>query len=423
MVVELISVGTELLLGNITNTNARYLSEQCALLGLSVYYQTVVGDNEKRLAETVETALSRSDCLILTGGLGPTEDDLTKEVCAKVLGFPLVKDENTAARLAEYFNSSAYKDAEIPDNNWKQAMVPEGCKVLDNDNGTAPGLIMEKEGKTVILLPGPPGELLPLFEKQVAPYLSGKQPEIIYSRMVKLCGIGESKAETMIKDMIDAQTNPTIAPYAKTGEVHIRVTARAADEKQAKKLIKPVIKELKERFGANVYTTDPEETLEAVVVRLLKERNLTITTAESCTGGLLAGRLINVPGASDCFREGFITYSNKAKRKYLDVEKSTLKKYGAVSKETVKEMAKGGIFATDSDICIAVSGLAGPGGGTEEKPVGLVYIGCCMDDKILTECFQFKGNRQKIRESAVTKALDMVRRMILSRDEKKDGKA
>ena len=395
MVVELISVGTELLLGNITNTNARYLAEQCALLGLSVYYQTVVGDNEGRLTETLKTALSRSDAVILTGGLGPTEDDLTKEVCAKVLGFTLVKDERTAERMKEYFQNRT--EQEIPENNWKQAMVPEGGTVLDNDNGTAPGIIMEKDGKTAILLPGPPGELVPLFEQKVKPYLSQKQPETIYSRMVKICGIGESQAETMIKDMIESQTNPTIAPYAKTGEVHLRVTAMAEDERQAKKLIKPVIKELKDRFGINVFTTDPDESLEEVVIKLLKERGLTVTTAESCTGGLLAGRLINVSGASDCYREGFITYSNKAKRKYLDVDKSTLKKYGAVSKETVKEMAKGGVFATDSDICVAVSGLAGPDGGTSEKPVGLVYIGCCMNDKSifsLRETVKRSGSRR-----------------------------
>ena len=411
MVVELISVGTEILLGNIVNTNAQYLSEKCALLGLSVYYQTVVGDNEQRLTDAVTTAFGRSDVVILTGGLGPTEDDLTKEVCAKVMDLPLSEDAHTRRRIETYLNNSVYKV--IPDNNWKQAMVPEGAKVLDNGNGTAPGLIMEKNGKIAVLLPGPPNELYPLFEEQVAPYLNSLQPETIYSQMVKICGIGESQVETMIKDMVDAQTNPTIAPYAKTGEVQLRITAKAKDEEEAVKLMKPVVKELKKRFGMNIYTTKAEDTLEDVVVRLLKKYDLTVATAESCTGGLLSGRLINVPGASDVFKEGFVTYSNKAKRKYLDVSKPTLKKYGAVSEETAKEMAKGGVFASDSDACIAVTGIAGPDGGTEEKPVGTVYIGCYINNTVKVEKFRFKGNRAKVREQAVTKGLDLLRRCIL----------
>ena len=214
-------------------------------------------------------------------------------------------------------------------------------------------------------------------------------------------------------DLIDAQTNPTIATYAKTGEVHIRITARVSSEEEADKLIKPVVKEIKKRFGSTVYSTKEEETLEMAVVRLLKKYELTITTAESCTGGLLAGRIVNVPGASEVFREGFITYSNKAKRKILDVNKATLKKYGAVSKETAKEMATGGVFATDSDICIAVTGLAGPDGGTEEKPVGLVYMACYIDGHVTVEQYQFKGNRNKIREQSVVKALDLLRRCVL----------
>lgn len=411
MVVELISVGTELLLGNIVNTNAQFLAEKCALLGLSIYNQSVVGDNKERLSEVIRIALKRSDIVILTGGLGPTEDDLTKEVCAEVLGFPLVEDAHTRERMEEYFKNGIYK--EIPEKTWKQALVPDGAKVLDNDNGTAPGLIMEKFGKSAILLPGPPNELYPMFINKVYPYLQNLQPEIILSRMVKICGIGESQVETKLLDLIEKQTNPTIATYAKTGEVHLRVTAKAADEEEAKKLIKPVIKEIKNRFGDYIYTVDEEETLEEAVVALLKKYELTVTTAESCTGGMLAARLVNVPGASDVFREGFITYSNKAKRKILDVNKATLKKYGAVSEQTAKEMAKGGVFATDADVCIAITGLAGPGGGTEEKPVGLVYIACYMNDKVWAEAYQFKGNRNKIREQSAAKALDLLRRSIL----------
>lgn len=411
MVVELISVGTELLLGNIVNTNTQFLAEKCALLGLTMYHQVTVGDNHDRLAEVIRTALKRSDVIILTGGLGPTEDDLTKEVCAEVMGFPLVEDTHTHERIEEYFRNNIYKV--IPDNNWKQAIVPAGCIVLDNDNGTAPGLILEKYGKSAILLPGPPNELYPLFMNQVYPYLQKLQPEVIRSQMVKICGVGESQVEDKILDLIDKQQNPTIATYAKTGEVHIRVTAKAATEEDAKKLVKPVVKEIKNRFGDYVYSTKEEETLEQAVVRLLKKYELTVTTAESCTGGLLAGRIINVPGASEVYNEGFITYSNKAKRKYLDVSKSTLKKFGAVSEQTAREMATGGVFATDSDACVAVTGLAGPDGGSEEKPVGLVYIATYMKDKVNVQKYQFKGNRAKIREQAVVKGLDLLRRSIL----------
>ena len=226
MTVEFISVGTEILLGNIVNTNAAYLSERCAALGLSCYHQSVVGDNEERLTEAVRLALQRSDILILSGGLGPTKDDLTKEVTAKVFGKELYEDSHTKERIEEYFRR-VHSDQVTP-NNWKQAQVPQGAKVIDNHNGTAPGLILEENGKTVILLPGPPNEIVPMFERDVAPYLNGMQPEGIYSRMVKICSIGESKAETMIADLMDSQTNPTIAPYAKTGEVHLRVTAKAA---------------------------------------------------------------------------------------------------------------------------------------------------------------------------------------------------
>lgn len=411
MVVELISVGTEILLGNIVNTNTQYLAEKCALLGLSMYHQVTVGDNRERLFSVLETALNRSDVVILTGGLGPTEDDLTKEVCAEVMGFDLIEDEHTRERISKYFKNNIYK--EIPDNNWKQAMIPQGATVLDNSNGTAPGLIMEKDGKTAILLPGPPNELKPLFTEQVFPYLQSRQPEVIRSQMVKICGYGESQVEDKLIDLINTQTNPTIATYAKTAEVHLRVTAKAANEDEAKNLLKPVVKEIKNRFDNAVYTTKEEETLEMAVVRLLKKHELTVTTAESCTGGLIAGRLVNVPGASEVFREGFITYSNKAKRKYLDVSKGTLKKYGAVSEQTAKEMATGGVFASDADACIAVTGIAGPD-ADGEKPVGLVYIACYMKDKVKVEEYHFKGNREKIREQSVVKALDFLRRSILS---------
>lgn len=411
MVVELISVGTELLLGNIVNTNARYLSEKCALLGLSVYYQTTVGDNAERMTQVIQTAFSRADIIILNGGLGPTEDDITKEVCAGFMGAELSEDASVREHLTGWYKQRGKE--EIPESNWKQALVPAGAVILPNGNGTAPGLILEKDGKTAVLLPGPPNELYPMVENQLLPYLQKKQSAVILSQMIKICGYGESKVEEMLLDLIDGQENPTIATYAKTKEVHIRVTARAGSEEEARQLLRPVVKEIKKRFGIAVYTTDENETLEDVVVRLLKKYELSVTTAESCTGGYLAGRIVKVPGASEVFREGFITYSNKSKRKTLAVSKSTLKKYGAVSEQTAKEMATGGVFATDADICVAVTGIAGPDGGTEEKPVGLVYIGSYLKDHVKVEEYHFKGDREKIREQTVVQALDLLRRSIL----------
>ena len=412
MVVELICVGTELLLGNIVNTNAAYLSEKCALLGLSMYHQSVVGDNAERLKESLETALNRSDVVILSGGLGPTQDDLTKETAAEVMGIPLKEDPHSRERIEEYFKNSQYKV--ITDNNWKQALVPEGAIVLDNENGTAPGIIMEKNGKSVILLPGPPGELIPMFEGKVYDYLNKLQPEIIYSTMVRICGLGESFVENEIRDLIDNQTNPTIATYAKIGQVDLRVTAKAASEKEAAKLAKPMLKELLKRFGDHIYTMDEHKSLEEVIVHFLKERSLTLTTAESCTGGMIAARITDVPGASEVFKQGLVTYSNRAKRKLLDVKRTTLKEYGAVSEKTAKEMAKNGAFITGSDACVSVTGTAGPTGGTEEKPVGLVYIGCCYNNKTVVKEFHFKGERQKIREQATANALILLRECILA---------
>ena len=411
MTAELISVGTELLLGNIVNTNAAFLARECAKLGLSVYYQTTVGDNPKRLKEALCQAFKRSDVVILSGGLGPTRDDLTKEITAEALGLGLSEDAHTRERIQAYFDARGTE--EIPENNWKQAMVPEGALVIDNDNGTAPGLILEKDGKTAVLLPGPPNELVPMFRKDIYPWLHKKQPETIVSEMVKLCGIGESRAELMIADLIERQGNPTIATYAKTGEVHLRVTARAKDEEAAELLIKPVVEELRARFGAQIYTMDERVSLEEAVVDLLREQELTVTTVESCTGGLLAGRLVNVPGVSEVLKQGFVTYSNKAKRKLVGVKKVTLRESGAVSEKTAREMARGAVLATGADAAVAVTGIAGPEGGTKEKPVGLVYIAAAVRGQTYVQECHFTGDRVKIRESSVAAALTLLRKGIL----------
>ncbi|MDE5891967.1 MAG: competence/damage-inducible protein A [Acetatifactor sp.] len=410
MTVELICVGTELLLGNIVNTNAAYLAEKCAGLGLSCYYQTVVGDNEQRLKETLQTAVNRSNVVILSGGLGPTEDDLTKETAAAVMGRELVEDAASRAHIETYFAARGITPTE---NNWKQALMPVGGVVLPNPNGTAPGVIIAEKNTHVVLLPGPPHELKPMFENHVIPYLKKLEPGIISSQTVKVCGIGESKVETLLKDLIDGQGNPTLATYAKPGEVHIRVTAKAEGEKEARRLIKPVIKEIKSRMGSNIYTTDEDVTLERAVVELLVANKLTVTCAESCTGGLLSARLINVPGVSDVYKSGYVTYSNKAKRKILGVKKSTLEKYGAVSRQTAAEMAKGLAFVAKSDVAVSITGVAGPDGGTEEKPVGLVYIACCVKGEVTAKEYHFSGSRQTIRESAVSAALVLMRSCML----------
>lgn len=414
MTVELISVGTELLLGNIVNTNANYLSRKCAELGFSLYYQVVVGDNEKRLCETLQTALLRADIVILTGGLGPTQDDMTKEAVAKVFQRELRMDEVSRERIDSYFKFR-YKNtpAVITENNWKQALKIEGCIVLDNNNGTAPGYIVEDKEKAVILLPGPPFEMKPMFETYIYPYLQKKQNKVFLSTMVKICGIGESQAETEIIDLIENQTNPTIAPYAKSGEVHFRITAAAGNTTEAKNMIQPVVDELYRRFGDNIYTTEEDDSLETVVVKLLQQQNETIATAESCTGGLLTGSLVNVPGVSGILKEGFITYSNEAKMKYLGVKEDTLKEFGAVSSQTAGEMVLGAAHAADASVALAITGIAGPEGGTEEKPVGLVYIGCLAKGMVTVKEYRLKGNRQKIRELSVIYALDLLRRSLL----------
>ena len=414
MVVELISVGTEILLGNIVNTNAAYLAERLAGLGMSVYYQTTVGDNPERLRETLQMAKKRSDVVILSGGLGPTQDDLTKETAAKVCGKKLYEDPTAKQMLISYFQRLGRKPEEISENNWKQAIVPEDSIVLYNDNGTAPGLIIQAEDqKKMILLPGPPNELIPMFEKDVAPYLCGIEQGVIYSKVVKIDTIGESYVETQILDLINSQSNPTVAPYAKPGEVHLRVTAKAKDEKEARELVMPVVEELKRRFGRHVFTIEEHITMEEALVELMKKHNLTFATAESCTGGLLAGRMVNVAGVSDCFKEGFITYANEAKMRYLGVSEQTLKEHGAVSEECAREMAEGLAKTTEAQVAVVTTGLAGPGGGTDTKKPGLVYIGCTVNGHTSVQKFQLKGNRSRVRNSAVVKAMTLMRHAIL----------
>ncbi|MCR5250592.1 MAG: competence/damage-inducible protein A [Lachnospiraceae bacterium] len=423
MIVETICVGTELLLGNTVNTNAAYLAGQYAALGMNSYYQTVVGDNAERIVECVKLALSRSDMVVMCGGLGPTPDDITRETVAELLGRKLYEDETTLERIRDWFGS---RGLHMSENNRRQAMVPEDAVILDNDNGMAPGILIRlrpeerarlgragAEDQTILLLPGPPEELSVIWENRVKPILQKEAGEVICSSMVKVCGRSESEVAELLDDLINSRGDVTVAPYAKTGEVHMRLTARAADEKTAKKLIKPVIKDIKGRLGDSVYTTQEDVTLEKALVELLLANHLTVTTAESCTGGLIAARLVNVPGVSEIFKCGFVTYSNKAKRKLIGVKRKTLDKFGAVSAEVVREMAEGAAFYSKSDVSVAVSGIAGPDGGTEEKPVGLVYIGVNVCGNIRVKEFRFSGNREKVRNQTVASAMILLRECIL----------
>lgn len=415
MTAEIICVGTELLLGNIVNTNAAFLSEKLAYLGINCYFQTVVGDNRDRLLSVINTALSRADILIFSGGLGPTEDDLTKETVAEALGKKLIRDKKAEQEIADYF---ALRGRIPTDNNWKQADVIEGCEILYNKNGTAPGIFVSEGEKTVILLPGPPLELKSMFTDSVMPKLQQKCGQVFYSQTVKIVGPGESSVETQILDMLDTQDNPTIAPYAKTGEVHLRVTARAKDEKEAREKTAPVVEELYRRFGNAVYTTDADETLEMALTKLLMKKKYTMTTAESCTGGMIAARMVNAPGVSAVLKSGFITYANEAKEELLGVSHDTLEKFGAVSRETAKEMAEGAVKAAHTDAAVAVTGIAGPDGGTKEKPVGLVYIGVNVRGNVEVREYHFSGSRQKIRESVTAAALTFLREKLLASEER-----
>lgn len=412
VIVELISVGTELLMGNIINTNAAYLAGKCAQLGLTMYHQTTVGDNPGRLLDAAVGALKRSDVVIFTGGLGPTRDDLTKETIAKAMGKKLVRDPQWEETIRSYFADRGISS--ITENNWKQADVIEGARIVPNSNGTACGEIVQDENKkTAILLPGPPQEMKPMFDQWIYPYLKERSGQIFVSRMAKVAGVGESSAETKLLDLIDGQTNPTIAPYAKTGEVHFRVTAKADTEKEAERLLEPVLSELSRRFGDDMYTMEESIAMEDCLIAMCRDRGWTLTTAESLTGGAIVSRLVNVPGASEAIGESFVVYTEAAKHRRLGVGLETLERFGAVSAETAEEMARGAQKAAGAELSIAVTGIAGPGGGTEEKPVGLVFLGCCVKEKAYTKQCRFQGNREKIRENTTAAALTFARRCIL----------
>lgn len=410
MKAEIITVGTEILLGDILNTNCRYLSRELAAMGIEMYYQITVGDNEERLLKTLDESLNRSDIVICTGGLGPTEDDITKEVCAKYFGYELELHKPSLDAMIERFK---HMNRVPTKNNEKQAYFPKEAYILKNDNGTAPGCIMEKEGEMIVVLPGPPREMESMFENYVKPYLSKLTDDVIESEVLRIIGVGESKVENDILDIIDSQTNPTIATYAKGYECTLRITAKAKSVEEAKELIKPMSDEMKRRFGQSLYATG-ETSIEEVVSKMLVENNLKIAVAESCTGGMVSASLINYPGISSVFMEGCVTYSNEAKMKSLGVKKETLDVYGAVSDKCAKEMASGVAARYNTNIGIATTGIAGPDGGTDEKPVGLVYFGIYINGKVISKKYVFNGDRQGVRERATRTILNDLRLELLN---------
>ncbi len=407
---EIIAVGTEILLGQIVNTNAQFLSQEMAALGIGVYYHSVVGDNLKRLVETFQQAWERSSIVILTGGLGPTTDDLTREGVALALQRPLSFREDVWQEICANMQRA---NRPIPENNRRQAMVPEGAIVLPNPRGTAPGLIIPEGERLAVLLPGPPREMQPMFFDHVRPLLAQKVGHsVILSRSLRVVGIGEAALEEQIADLIAAQSNPTIALYASLGELQIRVTAQAADEERARELIAPVEEAIRRRIGSAVYGVD-QDTLPSVLGQLLRQRGYKLALAESCTGGLLGSMITDVPGSSDYFAASYVTYSNEAKEKTLGVPAQLIREQGAVSAACAEAMAQGARKASGADVSIAITGIAGPGGGTADKPVGTVYVAVIAPEGQLVEKLSLRGERAAIRTRAAKAALNLARLVLL----------
>lgn len=401
---EIISVGTELLMGEITNSNAKYLAEQMRLLGIDNFYQVTVGDNHQRLKDVIKNAVNRSQIVITTGGLGPTTDDITIEVIADALDVPLVLNQEWLAHLEKLAEKYQLK---LTNNNKKQAYLPQGAIPLTNNKGTAPGVYMEKQGKVIIALPGPPHEMKSIFVDQIIPRIMNSSNGMrLYSKVIKTIGIGEAPLETKIKDLIDQQKEPTIALYAKLGEVHIRLAAKGKNQEEAISAIKPVADQVYHRLAPYIYGYD-EEKLEGVVGRLLTAKGITVAVAESCSGGLLANRLTDVAGSSRYFLGGIVAYDNKIKESLLQVKSATLATWGAVSEQTAKEMAQGVLQATGADVAIATTGIAGPDGGTAVKPVGTVYFGLASRHMAEVQAYYrlFIGEREEVKSRTAQTAL------------------
>jgi nicotinamide-nucleotide amidase len=404
---EIISIGTELLLGDIVNTNAAYLARKLAELGVDLYHQTTVGDNPQRLADAIRRALGRSDAVILTGGLGPTVDDITAATVAQVTGKRLVLNERALKNLKDYFTLRGLK---MPAGNMRQAHVPEGARTAYNAVGTAPGLIVDYRGRVIICLPGPPREMQPMLESDVAPFLKKRfKPEGAFrTRTIKTVGLPEARVDRMMKDLLSLAPPTTVGIYAKLREVHLVIMSKAKSARLAARAIAAVEKKIRSRLKDHIFGCD-DETLESAVGDKLLRRKMTIAVAESCTGGLIASRVTDISGSSKYFKAGIVAYSNEAKESFLGVSSGTLKRYGAVSGQVALEMAKGIKHYGCADIGVGTTGIAGPKGRTASKPIGLVYIAIATDTKQFAKEWRFRGSRQDIKWQASQAALNMVR--------------
>ncbi len=403
MKAEIIAVGTELLMGQIANTNAQFLSRKLNEQGIDVYYHTVVGDNRARLQSVLQKANERSDLIVLTGGLGPTQDDLTKETIADLLSTKLILDEKGMQKIEAFF---ATRQIKMPPNNMRQAYVLEGSHILPNDHGMALGMIYHVASKTYILLPGPPKELNPMFDNYVTPYLREQNfsQSMLYSRVLRFCGIGESALVTELEDLIEQQSDPTIAPYAKLAEVSLRITSKASSQEEAEAKLEPLIKEIEARLGHFIYGEGDQISLEEVVLQTLKNKNMSLACAESCTGGLISKKITEHEGVSRFYKGGIICYSNFAKEKLLHIQPELLDQYGAVSAEVAEQLAIKVRQILDTDWGLSVTGVAGPD-SVEGKPVGLVYIG--ISNQHMTEVIELNlaGTRTGIQTNAAKTAL------------------
>ncbi len=408
--VEILSVGTELLLGNIANTDAQMLSQGLSELGLNVFWHTVVGDNLQRAEEAVALAKQRADIIITTGGLGPTCDDLTKNVLAEAFGKKLIFDEESARRIRSYFQRTGRP---MTDNNLQQAMLPEGCTILPNDWGTAPGCAFEADGVHVIMLPGPPSECRPMFQYRARPYLLSLSEGVIASHTIKLFGIGESAMEARLRDQMNAMSNPTLAPYAKEGECELRVTAKAATDAEAQALLRPTVDQVKALFGDKVYGVDVPS-LEHVVIQGCKEKGLTLGCAESCTGGLIAKRLTEIPGASAAFKGGIVSYTNEIKADILHVPGHILEQFGAVSREAAAAMAEGARRALNCDVALSSTGVAGPDRDDRDNEVGTMFVAIAARSGVHVRPLRLGARpmRERLRTQTASHAFDLARRYL-----------
>lgn len=407
---EIIAVGTELLLGNIVNTNARDISQALSAVGVNVFWHTVVGDNPQRLKDALDVARSRANIIITTGGLGPTYDDLTKQTICEAFDKPLVLHQDIVEDLKIFFEKNVHM--KMPSNNLQQAELPEGCTVFDNPVGTAPGCAFEADGVHVLMLPGPPFEMLTMLKGHVVPYLRTLSDEVIVSHDIMTFGLGESPMEELMRDKMSQMENPSLATYAKPSEVRLRATAKAGSVEAAEAMLAPVVQEVTDFLGHYVYGVDVAS-LEEVCFRLLKEKGLTLATAESCTGGRVAERMTALPGVSAVYRGGVVSYWTSVKADVLGVPQATLEAHGAVSEETARAMAEGARRVTGADIAVSVTGVAGPDPDERGVPVGIVYIGLATPDGTFCRSLDLgKRRRDRIQDLSTNHALDVVRRYL-----------